>query len=484
MAGQSVTAVVDERIKQLSDSLELRLTKELERTLAERAEANRKLFTWAVGSVTLVLALLGIKTFSDMRTVARAAATEEVKQRLSLDDPNSEIRRDIDKMLAKALIDSYMFKMAKADDEDGFRPEIDISDRDAERIGRFILDPATKADDFNDGLQLLMQTENDGGERPYVEEVKKLLAEPKSWIFRQPAKLKTVLELTSDDSLQSYARTVLQDNGAKKELLAAAIGYSVRTNDQQAIALLEKLAAFPEKEIAVEALAGLGSISPVSATLRTALLAPLDPEDTSAVRNRLQMAGGLAKPAAHEFFMSDPHEKLRVQLLARAFQQAIAAGYVFRMMDSSFRSRRSTASTPGISKRDRLGFTMGVGPDLFGPNGLKAASLVLQQSSASMGQFQKAFTAFCMVGRGNSCRRNLKISLGPGASILVAGRPALDSAAATSGVTIDTSESDGQLIATWKDRGGLEQSAPLAGIRNASAASFSLATKNTSGNDD
>ena len=71
---------IDKRLSLLRDSIELKLTKEMDALLKSRFDTTGKIFGWAFGLVAIVFAGFGIKTFLDVREMARTTAVEEVKK--------------------------------------------------------------------------------------------------------------------------------------------------------------------------------------------------------------------------------------------------------------------------------------------------------------------------------------------------------------------------------------------------------------------
>ena len=103
-SSQNIDEKIDTRLALLRDSIELKLIKELDALLKSRFDTTGKLLGWAFGLVAVVFAGFGIKTLFDVKEVARTTAIEEVKKKLAIDDPNSDFRRDIDKVVARGLI--------------------------------------------------------------------------------------------------------------------------------------------------------------------------------------------------------------------------------------------------------------------------------------------------------------------------------------------------------------------------------------------
>ena len=156
MTPNEIETAIDKRIAETQAVSELKLYRQVDSTIKEKFEESRKLITWFLGALALMLTLFGIKTFSDLQDVAKSTASDQVKKYLSIDDPNSEFRRDVDRVVARSLIASYLPALiAKRDDDFGLADEITLSEQDVRRFSDYIGSEATGLKDFSDIVEII-----------------------------------------------------------------------------------------------------------------------------------------------------------------------------------------------------------------------------------------------------------------------------------------------------------------------------------------
>ena len=179
MAPTPVEAKIDKRIELLRDSVELKLNKDMDALLKSRLETAARIFT-----------AFGIKTILDVKEIARTTAIAEVKKTLSIDDPNSDFRRDIDKVVARGLIDSYLLSLAKSK-QDRFADDLSISETDFRRLQNLVTDPQSNTKDFSDAIEVLTKssprTQNEAIDRLIIALASGSDTKYK-WIIEQPEK--------------------------------------------------------------------------------------------------------------------------------------------------------------------------------------------------------------------------------------------------------------------------------------------------------
>ena len=224
-SADDIDARIDRRLPALQDGLELRLTKAVDTLLKSRFETAAKLFGWSFGLVALVFTLFGIKTAIDVRDAAKTTAVEEVRKKLSLDDPNSDVRRDVDRAIARGLVSSYYLAMARREGY-GLTQDVELSETDSRRLVELILDPRCDDKDFLDAADVLLRSDKNA-RRNHIARVLIGLANAKEdqykWIRTQPYKRATVFDLARGGAIAVAAKEILVDAKSDQSVLLSAI---------------------------------------------------------------------------------------------------------------------------------------------------------------------------------------------------------------------------------------------------------------------
>lgn len=471
---------IDKRLSLLRDSIELKLGKEMDALLKSRFDSTGKILGWAFGLVALVVTGFGIKTIFDVREVARTTAIEEVKKKLAIEDPNSEFRQDIDKTVARGLIDSYLLSLAKGKQE-RFRPELAISETDLRRLQNLIGDPITSTKDFSDAFEVLLRS----SERSRNESTDRLVQAFASgsdakyrWIREQPDKRAALFRLYPGDKLVSIAREILGDEKSEKELLIAAIKYS-GAKDSESGNLLERLTKNRDENVSSAALLALARVEPKSEALKAALDKPKSSNRGEDWVTSIRIAIEIAKPSRRRVFDEDPDIPERNRIAAAALQQAIDNEYFFRLSHDF--SERSTESLY-VSSRKVPGMLYGISSDIILGASFGALRELLRRS-ASISNSEQLFRnlrALCLEEDGR-CRGVVKANLQRGGRFDLQTGFKIDQTEAPAGVALRPANTkpDSTIIVTWSDPDANSKSGTLASISDADQIEFSVATTRT-----
>ena len=187
-------ARIDKRLDEKQALTELKMYKRIDAIVKDKFEEAPKLFSLFFGGLTLLLTLFGIKTFLDVQDVARNTAVQQVNKQLVLDDPNSEFRRDVNRVVARSLIAAYLPTLiAKGRDEFGLREETSISDQDFRRLSEYANSEDTDAKDFSDIVDIFSRVKSRSSrETSRAQAALRSLAEGTekkvSWVDKQPKK--------------------------------------------------------------------------------------------------------------------------------------------------------------------------------------------------------------------------------------------------------------------------------------------------------
>lgn len=466
---------IDGRLALLRDSVELKLTKEVDALLKGRFESTGKLLSLAFGLVAVVFAGLGIKTILDVKEVARGTAIEEVKKKLAIDDPNSEFRRDIDRIVARGLIDSYLITIAKTKGE-RFRPELPVSENDLRRLRALVTDERTSQKDFSDGMEVLLKSSVRSREESIDRLVQDLASGTEDrykWFGQQPEKLAALLRLYTGDKLVTRSSSVLADPKSSKAIVVAAIRYS-GARDIQSGPLLAKLAGHADKDIANEAVVALARVDPEAEEVRKALGVALKSSDDSEVARAIRIAVELAKPSRHSgIFRDDPKLDARRQASAEVILQAIRRDFVFRL-SSSFGDRQS--SSLYVSSRRRAERLYAISNDLVrGPSQGALASLFVAASKDQKDLFN-VVRAMCL-DEDERCWGLVRLDLNNDGRVSLEGGQELDSSKAPAGVSLraESAKADAPIVVTWTDPDAIVKRGKLVAVTGADKIGYSVA---------
>lgn len=482
--GDELEEKIDKRLALLRDSIELKLNKEVDLLLKSRFESTGKILGWAFGLVAVVFAGFGIKTIFDVREVARTTAVEEVKKKLAIDDPSSEFRRDIDKIVARGLIDSYLLSMAKSKGE-RFPSDLAISETDFRRLQSLLADPRTTEKDFSDALEVLLRSEDRGRNETLERLVQSLgsgVDEKYRWINEQPEKRAALFRLYTGDKLIQLSRKILVDETSTKMLLSSAVKY-LASKDKQSGQLLERLANHKDEDVSMAAILALARVEPGSAAVKAILDKPKKTDNENDWATAVRVAIEVAKPMRFRIFDEDRNLDERQTLAAKALQSAIDRDFVFRL--SSSISEHSAASLY-ISSKKNYSTLYGVSTDIILGSSSGAINELIRLGGPKSEALLKIIRAFCLEEDGR-CWGVVRANLEAGGKILLQSGLEIDRAKAPGGVSLrpESTDRNSLILATWNDTEAVSKKGILAGVSNVSSMNFSVAvTKSLAAGDD
>jgi hypothetical protein len=467
---------LERRVEILRDSLELKLTKDVDLLLKNRFETTGKILGWAFGSVALIFTAFGIKTLWDIREVARSTAVEEVKKKLSLDDPNSDFRRDIDRIVARGVIDSHLLSLAKSK-QDEFYTGLEVSEGDMRRLLSIVSDSEASLKDFSDACEVILSAEQLSGS-PRLNSLFKGLGAAKDqnykWIAQQPEKRAIVFEFYPADDLVVTAKSILLDDGSDKTLLLATMKYLSKLNDKEAIAPLERLTAKPDEDVSDAALRALARISPRSPKISEWLGAIKKESPDERWVSALHLAAEISQKPSLGPFVEDPDSKYRSELSASIIKRSITESFAFGLSDNF---RPGSGMSLHVSSRSRGNLSYGLPAGLLFGTGKSTSEELLRQASSSLAEFQNMVRALCLAYRGQ-CDSFIRVDLEGGGSISLASGGALDKASMPFNLTLRAAgPTQPGVIVTWSDEAGMTKSAVLAGLIDPSKIRFALSTR-------
>ena len=474
---------IDKRVALLSDSIELKLTKELDDLLKARFETTAKILGWAFGLVAIVFAGFGIKTLFDVRDVARTTAIDEVKKKLAIDDPNSEFRRDVDKIVARGLLDSYLLAIAKSRGE-RFAPDVTISETDLRRLLELLGDSRSSDKDFTDACEVLVRSSQMRREQSLERVFVDLggAADPYRWVSAQPEKRAVVFRLYRGQRLVSSARAILNDANASKTLVLAAIAYSVNSNDAESTKSLERIAQSKDEDLSLTALNGLARLVPRSAILKDAIARLTASERDEDWASAIRLASEVAKPSSRRLLEDDPEEKVRLNISSRVIEQAIERNMVFRL-STGFGER--AISSLAISSRKDFSTLYSVSSDLIQGGSSGALHELLQQSGSNDSKFAKAIRALCLEDEG-VCWGVVRARLDNGGSVVLRSGVHLDKVSAPAGIAFRpaSAKPEADILVSWTDSSAIRQTGTLGKVIESPKIYFEITSSKGIGMDD
>lgn len=425
--------------------------------LKSRFETAAKLFGWSFGLVALVFTLFGIKTAIDLRDAAKTTAVEEVRKKLSLDDPNSEIRRDVDRAIARGLVSSYYLSMARHQGY-GLAQDVELSETDSRRLVDLILDPRCADKDFLDAADVLLRSDKNA-RRNHIARIFIGLANAQEdqykWIRTQPYKRAVIFDLARGGAIATAAMEALVDAKAEQSVKLAAIRYLSRVGLREAVSDIERLASASSEDVARTALEALARLAPESKEVSTALIIRPDAK-LEAIVNAVRLAAILVESSWG--IAEDPQQSLRNKLSEAPIAEAMKRGLVFGL------STNSTNRKPGLvlSHRDSSSTRYGIPATLLQYDGLKMLSSMLKSSADNEQLLKKLIRGLCLEYEGR-CNGIIQVTFtGAGKAKLLRGSM-IDSTEAPNGgyLKANSPASNSDISLNWIDKSGLRVTAPI-----------------------
>lgn len=466
---------IEYRLALLRDSVELKLTKEVDALLKARFEGTGKLLSLAFGLVAVVFAGMGIKTLLDVKEIARSTAIEEVKKKLAIDDPTSEFRRDIDRIVARGLIDSYLISIAKNKGE-RFKSDLAVSESDIRRLRTLVVDERTTEKDFSDGIEVLLRSSARGKDETIDRLVQDLgtgTEDKYKWILQQPEKLAALLRQYTGDKLVARSAAILSDPKSQKSLLVSAIKYS-GARDIQSGPLLAKLTEHADSDIANEAATALARVDPEAEELKKVLNAALKSADDREVAKAIRIAIELAKPSRQSgIFRDDPKLEARRRSSSEVLMQAILKGFVFRL-SGSFGDEQSTSLY--VSSRSKPGTYYGISSDIVRGSSRGALASLFATAAKDPRELLSVVRAMCL-DEDERCWGLVQLDLGKEGRVSLEGGQELDGSKAPAGISLrpESAKPDAPIVVSWTDTDAIVKRGKLVAILGAEKIRYSVA---------
>ncbi|QTT88503.1 hypothetical protein [Pseudomonas chlororaphis] len=474
-----VEGKIEKHLELLRDSIELKLLKEVDAQLKARFESTGKIIGIAFGLVAVVFTAFGVKTIFDVKDLAKVTAINEVQNKLEIDDPNSEFRRDVDKVVARALINSYLLTLAslKRDDDD---PVLNISDGDFRRFRILVSDPETSIEEFSDVIEILLKS-NIGERAESVEILIQAIGtgagKAYGWIADQPEKRAALLKLYQGEKLIKVSGAIMADEEATKTLLIAAIRYA-GLNDKQSGRKLENLAKHKDSDIASEAVLALAKVEPSSPSIKAVLDKPIASKLGKDWATALRVAFEISRLKRGKYYFngSETEFKARALITVNTLRAAIANDFIFRT--SLFKAYKLGIST----KEDPMNIYMIPEDILFGPSSV--TSYLFQLASQNEDELTRTIRAFCLEVNGR-CTGSIITDLAVDSKVILNGGVELGKVGAPGGISIRPENSllNSPVIITWRDIDSVTHRGTLSKFLGAEKNDFAIVVAKSVGQD-
>jgi hypothetical protein len=284
---QSIEAEIERKVSERLRELEERLDQRVQASIRDdRAFVKDtigvafKVAGFAVAVVVVVLGVLGVKTYSDVRNAAKRAAENITDHYLQTPDG----KRITESALDRAMLDSYLVRIALMN-ADNAKKELMIDDSGIDRLLRIVKNPDADRVTFDSAAKVLIRV-LEGPDRlrlgeSMVSEVGETVAvfisardKDAKWLERNRGRRSSLLRQLSessgvrqdgtlrfsDDQIKTACRELISSD-APNEFKMQAMMYLGANRDRDA---LEKLVELAEKgkELADDALLAVAKIDP------------------------------------------------------------------------------------------------------------------------------------------------------------------------------------------------------------------------------
>lgn len=468
---------LEKRLPLLQDSIELKLTKELDSTLKSRFETTGKTLGLAFGLVAVVFTGLGIKTFIDIKEISRSTAIDEVKNKLSVDDPNSEFRRDIDKVMARAIVNSYLLAIAKGKQE-RFTPDLRISSGDLAKIKTFITDSTISTKDFKDCLEVFYYATGRQRDEQSDRLIQSMAAAENptySWMESQPDKRQAIFEIYQGTKLVNIAKRILSaPESNDTELITQTLKY-LGDNDKGSSEIVEKFVSHNNQDVSFQALLALAKINFESKLITNAINNLKSQSDIRGYAKIANLASQVTTRDKFDFFNEDNNLPKKAKLSAELIDFIISKNIVFRLHS---RIGDHSLISLSMSELNKFSYSVYVPTSLINDESRSnLISNLISNSVSDRDKLLKTIRAFCLE-IDERCAGFITIILSPGASVSLKSGAVITSNDTPSGLVLKplTPAENSDIRVSWADANEFQKSGILEGLNNPQLMSISIDT--------
>jgi hypothetical protein len=505
-----------ERLAKLSEELNAKVDKKIQ----ERLDSDRnfvstmvgngvKLLGYAVALVTIIIGIAGVKSCSDINHAIAGAATDAVNRKLETENPNSDFNRLTNRLLNRALLDSYLTSLARFKSQYTADRSIRLQmsrkfpkfseSQDAKRLTQMLFDSSTDTGDFKDVLQILDYTGSLGSINNLDLNELALAEDNKySWIRGVPEKrIELIKKIKNQRILPVLQKLITNENNSEVKIAAIqAVGeYGDDTTRKPLEELATKETTGPFKDAAIFALARYNpQHSLVTGWVEDIKKGKADAyHQSKLLLLALEIMKGRPKNVAKESEGSD--EKVRPNLAKALLSTVIEKG--FRLVVHPLQS--GLALVPAKQSADQntvnaAGATADDFPDFDAPSvpvellfgaGAEAVASLFEELAAKndLTQLAKAVDALSLRDE-EAAAAVVEVELGDNSSIKLKDNSILDTQTAPNGVkveTIPTGKNAGvDLWALWNDATGAPQKRIIVSFDHPETMTFKLSEVNSS----
>lgn len=209
-----------------------------------------KVIIGVLGFISIVFAILGITTYSDIKNAINKYAETIIDNELSKTDILKKYESKVKILYTNALAESYLLKLEKQENNSPFWFKVEF-----EHLEHFIDIIDSQELDFEtfDGVtSLLAKTRIEPNEKErLVNKLKKILSKDFSFDTYNNEKLSKILKILHEIDTEEFkenARNIITDSKENLELRISAISY-IQTANYQSLPLLEELYSAKEESL-------------------------------------------------------------------------------------------------------------------------------------------------------------------------------------------------------------------------------------------
>ncbi len=353
--------------------LRLELLETLDKKVNDEFDRAKELLSLTIGTglkvtggavvvLMVVVAILGVKTASDISGSIESFTQSEIKDRLKNYSPTAKYQERVDELYDQALIDAYLLRIERDKSERFYRGE--LSSEDTYRFIEILKDPESSLMQFTNSAIILRKFSDSTSWNHVGAQFIKLLeasGDQESFMSSQADKKHALVKQLSErryDAGKKLIRAIALDTEQSEDMRVTAIRYISELGDYSAISDLESLAESLIPDVQKEAIKALAVINPKNSKLvlweESYLIEKSD--KLAEIHLGLLMMGKLIEgnPKNRSFFRDDdPDKEYRFNFAKKIAAKIFATDFGF------------FSNTFGIDDDHSLSIAIGEDPGFF-----------------------------------------------------------------------------------------------------------------------
>lgn len=336
--------------KDLGEEIEKKFEKETG-ILLQQARFIITLIKWILGVLAILLALLGIKAWSDIQNNIEKYFQERLEKKYALDDANSPIKTRLDKLLDRALVNALFTEVIRDQEEinnSRYQPTLErevkvFNSGELDRLLKIIRSKETDIRVFKDAVFVLNSIVVSRDARHKVSIVlAELLAAKEGheseWMAEDEKKRIVILEAFYNSEMIDSTATELLNAPVTNNLKYAALNRVASEGYKSAVPAVIKFIDETEDRIyKIKGYRALARLMPSHEYLRSFIFKELlKQNDERSLVLCAAIAGDIAAAGKQDFFWAVSDEstdlkrliaELAVPLAAKAFESGVVLTY-------------------------------------------------------------------------------------------------------------------------------------------------------------